>query len=412
MKNALQLLLIVLMTISSITVQSQSFTFDEMESYKESSDISVIGEVISTSGFYVPNTKFIFTENTLRVDVSLKGENSPNEIIFITRGGTVGETHQEWSQQQTFSVGDRGYFFLQEVDSDGLLPVAKYLQALPKNGFYASSHPIDTRVQSIETGRSNQKTLEFGFDNVAYTGSEVTFDILARASENLYLGRGDIFLTYPTEVFDSNIVEAQKVEAAKALFLDSYDYDVNLFDNTEAMMKVAAGNGCYSGNEQKSEKIPFTPSFQKMVTMSIDVDAVALSGLISMDQFNMASSFFYMDSLDQCHVFDNIIVPNPIDLGLVCSITAFTDTVRAGIGDTLTITGTGFDSIPATVTFLDADDPNGVATFSVNSNDILSWDTTEIKLLVPTTPGVTGSGQFSITTASGMFCPSVQDLHC
>jgi hypothetical protein len=92
-------------------------------------------------------------------------------------------------------------------------------------------------------------------------------------------------------------------------------------------------------------------------------------------------------------------------------VTSFTNPIRAGIGDTLTITGTGFGDTSAIVTFFDADDINSIATFNVDSNDIISWDSTEIKLLVPTTPGVAASGQFSVTTSSGMFCPSIDTLN-
>lgn len=398
----------ILSSISSI--HTQSVDFERLESSVESSDVVIYGEVVSTTGFYVPNTNFIFTENVLRVDFNLKG-NSASEITFITRGGVVGDVQQDWTYKESFKLGDKGHFFLEEIASEGILPSSSFLQPIPMNSFIADQSKYREGSTPVALGRSTTKTLEFEFGSISYNGSAVSFDILAKASENLYMGRGDIFLSYPTEIFQENAVANEKVAASPGLFLESYGYDISLLDNTEEMMKVVAGNGCNISSFGRSTRNPFTTSFQKMASISIDVSALSLSGLISMDEFNMADAFFYIDSLNQCHAFDEIIVPNPIDLGLVCSITSFTNSVRAGVNDILTINGTGFDTTGATVTFFDADDINNVATFNVNSNDILSWNDTLITLLVPTTPGVVATGQFSITTSTGMVCPSIDTLY-
>lgn len=403
-------LFFILIVFLSSSAYTQSVGYEKFESSMEFSEVAVYGEIISTIGFYVPNTRFIFTKNTLRVDANLKG-NSTSEITFLTRGGVVEDVQQEWTHAQSFEPGNKGHFFLEEIAAEGILPSSSFLQPISVNSFIPDHSKYRDGSTPIALGRSTAKTLEFEFGAVSYNGSAVTFDILAKASENLYMGQGDIFLSYPTEIFQTNAVANEKVTANPGVFLESYGYDIILFDNTEEMMKVVAGNGCNISSFGRSTRSPFTTSFQKMASISIDVSALSLSGLISMDEFNMTDAFFYIDSLNQCHAFDQIIVPNPIDLGLVCSITSFTDSVRAGVGDILTINGTGFGPLGATVMFFDADDINDVATFNANSNDILSWNDTLITLLVPTTPGVAATGQFSVTTSTGMVCPSIDTLY-
>lgn len=89
------------------------------------------------------------------------------------------------------------------------------------------------------------------------------------------------------------------------------------------------------------------------------------------------------------------------------TITSFTpQAVRAGIGQTITITGTNFGNTRGIVQFRNAD--NGGATFEdVNDSAIENWSDTSITVAVPS---LAGTGQIQVITNDGSFMQSGSDL--
>ncbi len=144
--------------------------------------------------------------------------------------------------------------------------------------------------------------------------------------------------------------------------------------------------------------------------VSLEVQDFSALGSISMDKLKMDGKVFHYDALlEKCIPFNDIIVPDPIETGLVCSITSFMDTiVNAGTGDTLTIIGVNFE-MSGQVEFPNADD-GGASFTNTQAADIISWSTDTIRVLVPSNPAPAGFGIFRVRTSSGMVCPSPDTL--
>jgi len=78
------------------------------------------------------------------------------------------------------------------------------------------------------------------------------------------------------------------------------------------------------------------------------------------------------------------------------TIASFTPSlVRAGVGETITISGSGFGSTKGNIRFRDADN-GGIDYIDVFANDIISWSNTSIRVEVPYQAG---TGTFQVITA-------------
>ena len=79
------------------------------------------------------------------------------------------------------------------------------------------------------------------------------------------------------------------------------------------------------------------------------------------------------------------------------TISSFTPSlVRAGIGETITISGSGFGNVKGNIRFRNAD-TGGISYVDVYTNDIISWSNTSIRVEIPY---LAGTGTFQVITAN------------
>jgi len=76
----------------------------------------VQGEVVSVT--CIKHSEEIYTENVLRVEQVLSGNNAPKEVTILTRGGEMDGISQFQSHGFSLRIGDKGFFFLKEYSSD------------------------------------------------------------------------------------------------------------------------------------------------------------------------------------------------------------------------------------------------------------------------------------------------------
>ena len=109
------------------------------------------------------------------------------------------------------------------------------------------------------------------------------------------------------------------------------------------------------------------------------------------------SAITYQKSLIYLPIFpfQKVRSANSSRLDFTNSISSFNPSlVRAGIGETITISGLGFGSVKGDIRFRNAD--TGGATYStVYSEDIISWSDTSIVVEIPT---FVGTGDFQVIT--------------
>ena len=253
--------------------------------------------------------------------------------------------------------------------------------------------------------------VEFGFDNITIDLPDLSFDVLIRSNiDGLDFGKGEVYLQYPTNVFGTDAVANDFVETSKGDVINSSEYSITLADEESDIFEAFVDGGCTPPTGAESS-VPISTEFQTFMRVTLEVQDFNALGTISMDELGMEGRvFFYHDESSTCRPFTDVIVPDPIETGLVCSVTSFMDTVvTAGTGDTLTIIGMNFDTVKHLVEFPNADD-GGASYTAAQPADVLKWKNDTIQVLVPSTPAPAGTGIFRVTTSGGMMCPSPDTL--
>lgn len=402
----------VLLTIGFIStlilnLHGQIHDQEKFNGLKERSEILVFGELVEKSSFWNPSQRLIFTTNKIKLFSTLKGEHN-GKIEIITDGGEVGDIAQQWSHSTELPDGAKGYFFLHHI-TEGEIMAGGFLRFIGHDGFI----PLKTRdfPQQPESFLMTDTIVEFGFDNITIDLPDLSFDVLIRSNVGgLNFGKGELYLQYPSEVFGTDAVANNWVSATKGDVINSSQYSIALTDEEENILEAFVDGGCVAPTGAE-DAIPISTSFQTFMRVSLQVQDFNALGSISMDKLRMEGRMFYYDGESStCKPFTDIIVPDPIETGLVCSITSFRDTiVTAGTGDVLTIVGMNFDTVKHLVEFPNADD--GGATFTAaQPADILKWKNDTIQVIVPSTPSPAGTGIFRVTTSGGMMCPSPKPL--
>lgn len=389
-----------------INISAQIHDREKFTELKGKADLVVLGELVEKTSFLALSQRGIFTSNWVRVLTTIKGDQ--HEIIeIITNGGKFEGIEQWWSHESELPERSRGYFFLKKASSE-IIKEGEFFRLNGRNAFI----PLYTkRIPSeVESFVLNDTIVEFDFDNIQIDLPNLRFDVLIRSNiEGLEFGKGELFLQYPEEVFGTKIVTNERIEVSKGDVINSSEFSITLSDEEENVLQAIVDGGCVITSSTESE-VPLSTEFQTFIRINLEVQDFEAIGTISMDKLKMDGKIFYYDSYSgNCISFNDIIVPDPIETGLVCSIASFMDTVvNAGTGDTLTIIGMNFE-LPGQVEFPNADN-GGTSYTSVQPADIISWSSDTIKVIVPSSPEPAGYGIFRVRTSSGMLCPSPDTL--
>ncbi len=407
-KNLLTLVLNLSVLICAI---AQINNPEKFNSLKEKADIVVFGTVAETESFRVENTNMIFTKNKVKIHGKIKGYGLGEYIEVITNGGgRIGNVQQNWSHFLQIGKGEKGYFFLQQLPGE---PIARGTinKFIGLDGFIPM---LSGKTAGIKEFRNAADTIvEFGYDNIAFEEPNfLRFDVLIRTNvEGLEFGHGELYIKYPNQVFGTSVVANDNIEVNKGDVINTTSYSLAIADEENDIIEAAINGGCIQPSNLSESGIPLTTEFQRFLKVKLAIQDFTALGSLTMEEVKMEGNIYYFNpETYECLPFKDVIVPNPIDVELLCQITSFKDTiVTAGTGDTLVIEGNNFGLNPGTVEFPDAD-TGGLKLFQVLPQDIMFWSETLIKVLVPTEPKPAATGIFQVRTSTNMVCPSPKPL--
>lgn len=413
-----KLLLFVIATIVVTNLNAQ-LDYEFLERKTNESDLALIGKVIHKESLWNSERTIMFTINKIKVLSQIKGH--PTDTIeIITNGGETQGKFQLWLHEPTLLMQSKGYFFLVEDKSEIATPYPAY-RLNGQNSFI--SLPKKQTPNIVNNLTLTDKIVEFGFDNIQIQQvNELSFDILVKTNEagiGLEFGYGDILAQYSNSVFGLNVYANDKLDVFKEVVIAAPAFSLFTEDFAADIFKTVISGGCNSNSSTLSTGIPLTTEFQKLLAVTMEIQDLTALGTISLDEFQMDGNVNYYDpSTGDCLPFDEIIYPNPIEIGMVCNIMSFSSdfddtpndapfTATAGTDNILTIIGNNFEDMPGSIEFQNADVPGGdlVSTHVVDFEPG-AWTAGQIQVRIPSAPVPAGSGIFQVRTASGMVCPS------
>lgn len=240
-------------------------------------------------------------------------------------------------------------------------------------------------------------TVSYYIFNPIVTGTATKyFEFDIKISDNIWTKYLDICylrIKYPTNIFGTNIVASNNISITRGnLIADTNcyanpipnDFMSNAFtvDITEKVYSqckqqiTAIPNGLIHVKMKMNNCIPNNPiSFQ---------DTVIFGGLSTYMSEPLYADFpndTFSTAYDTFKVSPPVNIPN-----CVATITSFSpDTVRGGINDTLTIRGFQFGPVQGTgnLFFTNADAPTSNTYIPLEQSDIITWQDTLIKIIVP-----------------------------
>ena len=208
------------------------------------------GEVLSTT--CIKHDEEIYTENVLRIEQVLSGNNAPKEVTILTRGGELDGISQFQSHGFSLRKGDKGFFFLKEIQSRW--QGAYYEVYSGRQGFYKKNHDgfmtsLNSSMKSYPSFNSFCKNFGFAFNEIAFeeemramdnpdaclryrleqiettdlSGSnQITFNMYVRSTETVSLRQLSIQLNYSNNWFGQNIVANNKLNLSDGDFGENY----------------------------------------------------------------------------------------------------------------------------------------------------------------------------------------------
>lgn len=416
------LLWLTIITFSNSThAQLYEISFDQR---LDQSSLIVEGKVIETKS-YRGNDGKIYTANKIQVFSVLKGNLQNPKITIITLGGTVGSKRETWTNVLTLSKHQTGVFFLttthrplsEEIEdlnnvyevyssSQGFLRYSedknKIMVAKAPFNHYQKNHLIQNirektnqfiSISSNQTGNPEDLTgVEYSIQNVSVSGNVVDFDIYVEGLWGSYdLTRSELIIEYDPTVLGSNINSNGIITVTKGTVSNSPNYNLGVGDinPNELSVKIEAlntGFGLYT----------ITNLQEQLIHIQI-TSPNAGNPDVKFDEANMQQLSEYLDQNNLSEAFQQVFAIGSVnDIGggssYSPSITGFSpNVVAAGIGDTVTITGSGFG-------FGGTQPPSGSSVLFTKTKqngatahdwmlpmpgDYISWTDTEIKVRVP-----------------------------
>ena len=366
----------------------------------------------------------IYTENVLQIDQILTGNSKSNEVIILTRGGTIDGVTQFQSHGFSLRKGDKGYFFLKEKQSNWR---ENYYEVYAgRQGFYQKRHDgfmtmLYSQMKSYPSLNSFYKDFGFEYDELKFeeemralnnpdaclryrlepiestnigTSNQISFNIFVRSTEPVSLRELSIQLNYSTNWFGQNVVANNKLNLNDGDFNESYTLQSS--DVSEDILEVSLRSNSPIGQLQL-----VSGSEIKLATVFINFDTNASDLPIKIENTRYRSLF---------HDADGNLVRNNCghieisDRGCGPIITGIDIRKAAGDQSILTISGAGF--IHSSVDPSGSDEwcglpnmehrvkfksvssvpPPGspLTTISPLEEDYISWTNTEIQVKVPT----------------------------
>jgi len=429
----------VLFVIISSSAQTN---YHKLRKALESVPIVAEGKIVRQSSFEDENSGRIFTKNYLVPKVVFKGNTNRDTIIFLTRGGRVGDIISTVSHSVQVSQNQDGIFLLYPSRAiSNQYEIFSYIERLTYDRTYEAyfeggqeKYP-SWRFMREEVGRicgndvkikriSSQKLAVLDVPEFCVklanpildaVAKKVTFDVKAKSNiAGLEFARADIPLRYPKELLGSNVVLNGKVEAIKAESTNTSFYDLDIHDIVDDKFMLTLSSSCNGGESG----FVLGTEFEKIAKVTVEVQEYGDLGTINAESFDVDGyAKYFLDGA--CQEFVEKCVVGQVPLG-VCNITSTsTQPFAAGTGQVISLIGSGFGN-PSSgyLKIPDADKAWG-SSFVISGTDttyIDSWTTNNINIKIfsrVTLPSgkkhSMGSGLWEITTASD-YCSQMVDV--
>lgn len=430
----------------------------------EKSTLIVAGEVLKSESYWDSQHKLIYTSHLLRVSILYKGELEGEEIEIITSGGWVGDDGIEIPQYLKLVVGEYGLFFAVSASLPskfGVNGLKTYHVFAEKQGFvkYADDgvnasandifhnyhnrekelfaliekqlghtctpiSPTKTEqqllnwleTQGISLQSTPQPGIIYSFDNVQVTGANYQFsefDVKAATSSGTAdFGEGEILIEYNANVFGQNVVANGGILVDRETVIFSPDYTLTINDETSSSVRISANaittNALYNLHTVA----------EKFCHVKLDISNVLGNPDILFDEPNMQGLSSIFSGGNFTH-FSYVIADDSL-LGnwayyLVPVIDSIAnDTVPAGVGQAVTIYGSGFGAAKGYVLFQNGDTNAVSYVYARRNGDITLWTDTKIIVRVFSADSLdkntAGTGQIIVRTASSQLATSPQTL--
>ncbi len=287
---------------------------------------------------------------------------------------------------------------------------------------YPQPIPPDPNNNPIVTLSTSDTSLTYTLDNAAiitYQGNKAyAFDVqLSDSLNNIYFGYASMRFTYDSLTFGTNIYANGRLHVVPSTFLSD--------TSTYGWSPVTAGDDMLTGNNaavinthMNSHPNLVIYNFLPLSTTPVTIARVIIDILdcnipSTISPYKASSNAVYHYALNPTvfppiPTYDTVYCVNSLSFpgcGIRYISTITPDTVNAGVGDTVTITGSGFQSFQGTGNvFLKSANVMSMDV-PLDAIDILSWSNTQIKFRVPSflknafdNPG---TGQLSVKTDSG-----------
>jgi hypothetical protein len=387
-------------------------------------------------------------------------------VEIITRGGTVGDDNLWISHNLGFAPGQKGMFLCQTAiypsDPTSTTPLAKQLQVhdglyfdydFTRNYFSASYSSfnfecIDLLYRTIDStyvaecldvwpigylqiqkyeelsqiseskaaGASlGSAVVTLTFDNPATVeiGGEQYFefdiDIAASSSGSFFFDNIPLRLAYNqtafgTNIFDNNNITVERGEVMFSMvnYYDPMPSPITLTDGITLGIGIVAT--AVIGATERFQ-IGTTPQQLVRVRLKI-VDCSALPQLsFEVTSFTADFTLYTTTAAGTNLLSASTVIANDTENSVLCpmEITGFNPLVLdGGVGDILTITGTGFGA-NGTIEMKNSN-INGGSWITLDPYDIVSWSNTQIQVRVPSTGPITAAnGDDTWTPGTGIF---------
>ena len=243
---------------------------------------------------------------------------------------------------------------------------------------------------SCTTGDPNLTLAFANATSVCGSNRTFDFDIMVSSDVPTWFDNCLMYIAYDGAAFGNNIVANSNVTVTAYPNFGAPTYLTptgNFIDLSPDTLDLPFGTD-QSQSSWTREQITSTP--QKMLHVSINIQDCSSSPSIFFTDTSFLQIFpFYTLNQGDSSIYGlpyNVTYFNGGLNNILCqmNITDFPDTIRAGIGDTLTITGGDFGNTRGTgqVKFYDADTSN-YRIQKLNVSDYLSWTNNQIKIRLP-----------------------------
>lgn len=425
------LLLTLSLTLQSLTAQLYKVPFEQKMT--QSTHI-VEGKILSSRAFWSANKRDIYTAHTVEIYNVFKGELVGSQVEIITWGGQLDGVTQTWTHLLTLHKGQEGIFCLEPAgkyhdyshakqkfemyevfsSSQGFFAYHVEKQRLTASepfGKYDVENELKPQIRNF-TGQNEKwvftnKGIQYSFRNPSLdtTGGKnvLAFDVYANGTQNgTKYDSAVVVLKYDTTTFGSSVCGSGGLVVTKGLIVTNSAYQLNCNDKSSNEIQFSIGvrganpSHLYSLKTIAEQLIHVQITIQNCNPTHLLIDSASLTSYY-LDGNNLKSynPIQVLNSLSN----QNVCVP-PHDPAIT---SIFPLSRRAGVGDIITVNGSGFGTYAngfSRVQFTKVSGTDPIFTpMIVISKDIISWTDTLIQVRVPSTNDsneVAGSGFIAI----------------